>query len=136
MHSSMNYRCVMVHGKAEDAWSADHQHEVADPSEKWRSLDVIVDHAAGSAGFSRAAQRPMTDAEVASTRVLRLELKDRWGWGGAGWRGGWHLPSAQDIENPKLWAGIVPITRLYGAAVDDPSLRFAVAPPEAVKRLG
>lgn len=123
MHSSVNYRCVMVHGKAE---------EVADPTAKWSSLDLIVDHAAGpSPGFSQTVQRPMTEAEVASTRVLRLEMKD--GCVSAKTRAEGANDDKEDIENPKLWAGIVPITRVYGPAVNDPSLRFHVLPPEAVR---
>eukprot|EP00913_Durusdinium_trenchii_P018760 g17629.t1 len=50
MHSSMNYRCVMVHGKAE---------EQKKTSEGWASQ-----------------LRPMTSAEVQSTRVLKLKLED------------------------------------------------------------
>lgn len=122
MHSSVNYRCVMVHGKAE---------EVVDPTAKWSSLDLIVDHAASSAGFSQTVQRQMTEAEVASTRVLRLEMKD--GCVSAKTRAEGANDDKEDIENPKLWAGIVPITRVYGPAVNDPSLRFDVPPPEAVR---
>ena len=57
----------------------DFAQEVVDPAAKWSSLDLIVDHAAGAAGFAQAAQRPMTAAEVASTRVLRLEMKEMMG---------------------------------------------------------
>lgn len=43
----------------------------------------------------------------------------------------------EDIENPQLWAGIVPITRVYGPAVNDVSLQNPkMQPPLAVQTLG
>lgn len=123
MHSSMNYRCVVVHGKAE---------EVLDAGNKWDALDIIVDHAANQVGFSKESQRPMTDAEVASTRVLKLKLED--GKVSAKWRAEGANDDKEDIENPQLWAGIVPITRVYGPAVNDVSLQNPkMQPPLAVQ---
>lgn len=40
---------------------------------KWKALDLIVDHSAGEGWASQL--RPMTSAEVQSTRVLKLKLE-------------------------------------------------------------
>ncbi|CAK8991639.1 unnamed protein product [Durusdinium trenchii] len=118
MHSSMNYRCVMVHGKAEEL----------EGDAKWKALDLIVDHSAGEGWASQL--RPMTSAEVQSTRVLKLKLED--GKVSAKVRAEGANDDKEDIENLNLWAGIIPITRVYGPPVNnhDSSLR----PPEQMLR--
>ena len=49
------------------------QSEELKGDEQWRALDVIVDHSGGQ-GWSQQL-RPMTAAEVQSTRVLKLKLE-------------------------------------------------------------
>ena len=66
MHSSMNYRCVIVHGEATEIPSSE-------DSEKRHGLEIITNHMCEN----RTKQtRPMTKAEVDSTRVLKLKLED------------------------------------------------------------
>ncbi|CAJ1454590.1 unnamed protein product [Effrenium voratum] len=116
MHSSMNYRCVVVHGTAEEVEGA----------EKWQALDVVVEHMCQG----RTAQvRAMTEAEVQSTRVLRLRLED--GQVSAKVRDEGAIDDKEDVEQlSQLWAGVIPIRRVYGPPVWNPDCADTVkAPP-------
>ena len=92
--------------------------------EKWHALDVIVDHAVFP-GWSKEL-RPMTSAEVASTRVLRLRMED--GQVSAKVRAEGVNDDPEDLKGllKEMWAGIIPITRVYGPAVNDVSSSAAI----------
>ena len=103
--SSMNYRSVMVLGRAR---------EITDPEEKVRALDVIADHlAAGRSG----EQREHTDKEVAATRVLELPLTEV----SAKVRSGPPEDQPRDVELP-IWAGVLPLETVPGEPEPAPDL--------------
>eukprot|EP00439_Symbiodinium_sp_Y106_P085391 s635_g28.t1 len=117
MHSSMNYRCVVVHGQAAD---------MSEEDSKRHGLDVITDHMCQG---QAARARPMTSAEVASTRVFRLKLED--GKVSAKIRAEGVNDDKEDIEQLKhIWAGVIPITRVYGPPENNHD--SSAAPPPIV----
>jgi nitroimidazol reductase NimA-like FMN-containing flavoprotein (pyridoxamine 5'-phosphate oxidase superfamily) len=99
-HHSMNYRSVVVYGRAT---------KVTDPAEKRRALDAIVDHV--RSGRSREA-RPPTDDELRSTLVLALPLREV----SAKVRSGGPLDDEADLAWP-VWAGVIPLSLVAGDPV-------------------
>jgi nitroimidazol reductase NimA-like FMN-containing flavoprotein (pyridoxamine 5'-phosphate oxidase superfamily) len=96
-HHSVNYRSVVVHGTA---------YQVTDPGERARALDAIVDQAVPG----RAADsRPASARELAATAVIRLDLREV----SAKTRTGGPKDEPEDLALP-YWAGVVPVTRVYG----------------------
>lgn len=93
-HHSLNYRCVVVRGTAE---------QVTDPDEKRVALAAITDHV--SPGRS-AASRPANSREFVATAVLRVPLRAV----SAKVRSG---PPEDEVEDAELpyWSGVIP-TRL------------------------
>jgi uncharacterized protein len=104
-HSSMNYRSVVVFGKAE---------EVADRQEKLRALDAIVEHVCR--GRSADARRP-NEAELKQTLVLRIPITEA----SAKVRTGPPKDDEQDYALP-IWAGVLPLALMPGAPVPDNEL--------------
>ena len=113
-HHSMNYRSVVVVGRAT---------EIIDPAEKRRALDAIVEHAAPG----RAADvRPPSEGELRATRVVELRLDEASGKVRTG-------PPKDDQADLALgvWAGEVPLRLEAKEPVPDPCLGPGVAlPPE------
>lgn len=101
-HHSMNYRSVVLFGRAD---------EVADPAEKAMAFDVLVDKMAPGRS---AAVRPPTEKELAATRVLAMPIAE----GSAKMRSGPPVDDAADMTWP-VWAGVVPIRQERGEAVAD-----------------
>lgn len=101
-HHSLNYRSVVIHGRART---------VRDELEKRRALDVLVDAVADG----RSAQaRPADAKELAATSVLAVELdevslKTRTG------------PPVDDPTDLALqcWAGVLPLTVVAGEPEPD-----------------
>ena len=116
-HSSMNYRSVMVLGTAR---------ELADPAEKARALDAVIEHLAP--GRSREI-RPMSAKELAATRVLELPLAEV----SAKVRTGPPHDPDQDFELP-IWAGVVPLATVPGEPEPAPDLAEGIETPESVRR--
>lgn len=117
-HHSMNYRSVVVVGRAE---------VVDDPAEKRAALDRFVDRLTPGRG---PALRATTDKEIRGTAVLRVPLdrascKARTG------------PPVDDEADHALdvWAGVVPVTTTLGAPVPDPLLADGIPVPEEVTAL-
>lgn len=115
--SSMNYRSVMVLGRAR---------EVTDLEAKARALDRIADHLAP--GRSRE-QRPAEPKEIAATRVLELPLEEV----SAKVRSGPPQDLPKDVALP-IWAGVLPLHTVAGEPEPAPDLPAGVAPSEAVRR--
>lgn len=114
-HHSMNYRSVVVLGRAT---------EITDPGAKRRALDAIVDHVVpGRSAEVRAA----TDAELRGTRVVALRLDEA----SAKVRTG---PPKDDAEDLALdcWAGELPLRLAPQPPVPDPALRPGVTPTATV----
>jgi len=114
--SSMNYRSVMVLGRAR---------EVTDPEEKARALDVIADHLAPGRS---SEQRPAEPKELAATRVLELALEEV----SAKVRTGPPQDLAKDVELP-IWAGVLPLATVAQEPEPAPDLPDGVEPSQAVR---
>jgi nitroimidazol reductase NimA-like FMN-containing flavoprotein (pyridoxamine 5'-phosphate oxidase superfamily) len=102
-HHSMNYRSVVLLGRAR---------EVTEPEEKNAALTAVVDHVL--AGRWQDC-RPPSEKELRATRVLALPIDE----GSAKMRTGGPLDDEEDLALP-YWAGIVPLTLAAGAPVADP----------------
>ncbi len=113
-HSSMDYRCVVVRGRAE---------EVTDPDAKVAALRTVNDHVAAT----WADQRPPSPAELRRTRVVRVPLAEASGKVRAGGPG----DDPEDVDGPH-WGGHVPIESRWGAPVPADDLPAGIAPPAAV----
>jgi nitroimidazol reductase NimA-like FMN-containing flavoprotein (pyridoxamine 5'-phosphate oxidase superfamily) len=101
-HHSMNYRCVVLFGRAE---------RVTDLAELQRFAAGLLDHLAP--GRSAEARRP-TDDELRTTLVLRLPISE----GAAKVRTGGPLDDDADLELP-VWAGEVPVRLVAQSPVTD-----------------
>src|ERR1041385_9147232 len=101
-HHSMNYRSVVVFGKAR---------EVSDRAEKLRALGRLVEHITPDRA---AAVRPPNESELRQTLVLALPLEEA----AAKIRTG---PPVDDEADYALlvWAGVVPIALTKGDAIED-----------------
>jgi hypothetical protein len=124
MNHSMDYRSVVVRGRAET---------VTDPAEKDRALAAIVDHVVPGRS---TGSRPANARELAATAVLRIRLTEATLKRRSG-------PPSDDPEDLGLpyWAGVIPVTTTFGtprpAADQDPDvpvpadLLRRVTPPAA-----
>jgi len=112
-HHSMNYRSVVVFGKAE---------EVADREEKLRVLAALVEHVCR--GRSADARGP-DEKELKQTIVLRVPISEA----SAKVRTGPPGDEPEDYAMP-IWAGVLPLTLTPGAPVPDNN----AATPEYVTR--
>ena len=114
-HHSMNYRCVVLMGRAE---------KVEDEVEKQRALSVIVDHVVP--GRSQVA-RASSPSEARKTFVLRLPIEE----GSAKVRTGDAVDDEDDLTLP-VWAGQVPLRLVPGDPIANqdltPGLADAPAP--------
>ncbi|HWT05434.1 MAG TPA: pyridoxamine 5'-phosphate oxidase family protein [Xanthomonadales bacterium] len=111
-HSSMNYRSAVVHGNARI---------VADPSEKIRLLDALVDRLLPG---RRAEIRGMTQGELDATQVVaialdRVSAKVRTG----------PPTEPQEDRDPAVWGGVIPIALAHGPPQADEATSASVEPP-------
>lgn len=102
-HHSMNYRSVVVLGRAET---------VTDDAEKERALLAVVDQMV--AGRSRECRPPAAE-ELRATRVVRVPL----GEVSAKVRTGPPIEDPADLDPPVWWGGVVPIATTLGTPVPD-----------------
>jgi len=98
----MNYRSVVVFGKAE---------EVSDRHEKLRVLAALVEHVCR--GRSADARGP-NETELKQTLVLRIPILEA----SAKIRTGAPADDSEDYALP-IWAGVLPLTLTPGAPVAD-----------------
>ncbi len=118
-HHSVNYRSVVVHGRA---------HDVTDPEEKRRALDSLVEQAVPG----RAADcRPADKKELAATAVLRLDLREV----SAKVRTGGANDEPEDLALPH-WAGVLPLRTGYDTPLPDPDLAPGTVLPGYLAALG
>ena len=104
-HHSMNYRSVVVLGKAR---------MVTDPAEKVEALHAFVDHVVP--GRWDEVRQP-TPKELQGTHVLALALDEV----SAKVRTGPPIDDEEDYLLP-IWAGVVPLRTAAGQPVADPRL--------------
>jgi uncharacterized protein len=111
---SVNYRSVVVHGRA---------HLVTDPDEKWQSLAALVD----KVGPGRSADtKPSTPADLARTAVLAVTLREA----SVKARVGGVLDNEADLALPH-WAGVVPVRVTHG--LPEPDAGVTVGTPEYLR---
>jgi hypothetical protein len=110
-HHSMNYRSVVVLGKAR---------LVSDPVEKRNALHAFVDHVAQ--GRWDEARQP-TQNELDGTSVLALPLDEV----SAKVRTGPPIDDEEDYGLP-IWAGVVPLRTEPGEPIADPRLAPGLQP--------
>ena len=113
-HHSMNYRSVVVFGKA----------TVVEGDEKLRALDALVEHVVR--GRSRDV-RPPNEMELKQTLVLSLPLDEA----SAKIRTGGPVDDEEDYALP-IWAGVVPLKLTPGEPIADRDVTVDV--PEYAKR--
>jgi len=111
-HSSMNYRSLMVFGKAT---------QVTDPEEKGRGLDVLVEHLAPG---RLADLRASTRKELNATTLLALPIESY----SIKSRSGPPSDAASDIAAP-IWAGVIPVRLTQTRAEDAPDMTEDVPVP-------
>jgi uncharacterized protein len=116
-HSSMNYRSVVVFGRAA---------EITDPEAKTHALAVISDHLLPGRW---ADVRPPSDQELKGTTVLKLELDEV----SAKIRTGGPKDDAEDYDLP-VWAGILPLTPIYGTPEPDSARKKDEPIPDYIKQ--
>jgi nitroimidazol reductase NimA-like FMN-containing flavoprotein (pyridoxamine 5'-phosphate oxidase superfamily) len=111
-HHSMNYRSVVVFGRAA---------EVEDPEEKLRALERFSERVVP--GRWRDV-RPPNEQEMAATLVVKLPLDEC----SAKIRTGPPIDDEADLQWP-VWAGVLPLEQRAGAPVPAPDLAAGIEPP-------
>jgi len=103
MHHSMNYRSVVVLGRAR---------EIVHPEAKLVALSAVIDHAMrGRSGESR----PPSDKELNATRVIALPIEEA----SAKQRAGGPLPADPEDAGSPAWAGVIPLRWTAGAPIPE-----------------
>ncbi|HVM07881.1 MAG TPA: pyridoxamine 5'-phosphate oxidase family protein [Acidimicrobiales bacterium] len=102
-HHSVNYRSVMVFGRAE---------AVTEPTEKARAAAAIVDHIVP--GRSRDCRLP-TDEELRATLIVKVPTSEA----SAKVRAGGPIDDAEDVEL-QHWSGVLPLRTVAEAPEDAP----------------
>lgn len=114
-HHSMNYRSVVILGKAE---------MVEDAEEKTQALEAFTEHIIPGRW---AEVRWPTDLELKATSVLKLPIEEA----SAKIRTGDPKDDEADYAMD-IWAGVIPIAVSAGKPIADARLQSSVEPPEHV----
>jgi uncharacterized protein len=117
-HHSLNYRSVVVLGRAELVRDDDGRREALE-----RLMERLVPG-------RQATLRPTTPAELKQTAVLRLSLAAA----SAKLRDGAAIDEEEDYGLP-IWAGVLPVRTTIGEPVADARLAPGIEVPEHVRRL-
>lgn len=119
-HHSMNYRSAVVHGVAR---------VVEDADEKLAGLRAVTENIApGSWDHARLPDK----RELAATAVLALDLAEA----SLKVRTGPPGDDDEDVANPALWAGVLPLRTVAGAVEPCPLLPSGAPVPEHVAARG
>jgi hypothetical protein len=111
-HHSMNYRCVVLFGKAG---------RVTDTTEMRSVSAGLVDHIAPGRSLDA---RPPTDAELRATLIVRIPIEE----GSAKVRTGGPIDDPEDLALP-VWAGEIPIALAAQSPIPDANLTASRPPP-------
>lgn len=114
-HHSMNYRSAVLLGTAR---------EVADPHEKQRAFEALIEHVV--TGRSREVRGP-DPAEAKATSVLSLPIEEA----SAKIRTGPPVDDEADYALP-CWAGVIPLRLTAGPPIADPRLSADITLPTAL----
>lgn len=115
---SANYRSAVVLGEAR---------ELADPEEKLRGLEALVDRIVP--GRWADARKP-TAQELKATSLLALDLDEA----SAKVREGFPVDEDEDYDL-EIWAGVIPSAPRLGAPIVDPRMRMEVPLPGYLRDL-
>lgn len=115
-HHSMNYRSVVVFGKAKI---------VTDEREKYEALKAFTEHIVPGRW---ASVRPPSKNELKGTTVLSLDLTEA----SAKIRAGGPVDDEEDYALD-VWAGVLPLTLTPGAPVADERLKDGVEVPSGIR---
>lgn len=115
MHHSMNYRSVVLMGRAS---------LVEDFDEKSRALDLISDHVIPG---RVAGTRPHLQKEVKGTLVLSMPLSEA----SSKVRTGQPIDDDEDYSLD-TWAGVLPLGIAVGEPIPDPLLKDGISTPEHI----
>jgi nitroimidazol reductase NimA-like FMN-containing flavoprotein (pyridoxamine 5'-phosphate oxidase superfamily) len=108
-HHSMNYRSVMIFGRATP---------VDDVDEKRAALHALVEHVVPGRS---ADARPPNASELRATSVLTVAIDEA----SAKVRTGGPVDDEEDLALP-IWAGQLPLAATYGSPVAEPDVRASV----------
>lgn len=114
-HHSMNYRSVIVFGKAE---------VVSGEAEKMKALELFTEHIVPNRW---SEVRPPTANELKATTVLALTLEEA----SAKVRTGNPVDDEADYA-VNVWAGVIPLKTTAGEPIDDARLRDGISIPPYV----
>jgi nitroimidazol reductase NimA-like FMN-containing flavoprotein (pyridoxamine 5'-phosphate oxidase superfamily) len=114
-HHSVNYRAVMVFGRAE---------ELTDRDAKLAALAALVEKVARGRS---TVTRPPNDVELRATGVYALAIAEA----SAKVRTGPPVDDEADFALP-CWAGVIPMRTEFGAPVPDARIAPGSAPPDEV----
>ena len=117
-HHSLNYRSVVIHGRAE---------AITDPGERERALELFVERLVPGRGDQL---RPTSGSEIKQTAVLRLSLQHA----SAKIRSGPPVDEEVDYDLP-IWAGVLPVDTSIGDPEPDPRLAPGIDTPQHVRDL-
>lgn len=115
-HHSMNYRSVVVFGRAT---------LVDDPKEKYDALVALSEHIIRERWND---VREPTELEMKLTTVLSLTLEEA----SAKIRTGPPVDDEEDYSLP-MWAGVLPLKLVAGEPINDPRLPDEIPVPDYVK---
>jgi|SRR5436190_21295633 len=114
-HHSMNYRSVVILGRAE---------MVTDPNEKYQALEAFSEHVIPGRW---AEVRWPTELELKATTVLRLPITEA----SAKIRTGHPMDDDEDYSM-NVWAGVLPLILTPGLPIPDAKLDADITPPNYV----
>lgn len=115
-HHSINYRSVVVFGKAKI---------IEDEQEKYEALRALTEHIVPDRW---SEIRPPTPLELKATTVLSLDLTEA----SAKARAGAPVDDKEDYEMD-VWAGVLPLQIIAGEPVKDDLLKAEILVPEYLK---
>ncbi len=116
LHNSMNYRSVVIRGRAT---------RLPDP-DKVAALRVINDHLAAIWDTAR----PPSDVDLRQTMVVSVPLAEA----SAKVRTGDPIDDEADLSGP-YWAGVVPLVTVWGEPRPAADLRAGIDVPDAVRAM-
>lgn len=114
-HNSVNYRSVVVHGRARP---------VRELREAETALAVITDHLLPGRW---AESRKMTEKELRATGIVAIEVEHA----AAKRRAGPPVDDKDDLDLP-IWAGVVPVMTAVGVPLADSTTRPEVRVPASL----
>jgi len=117
-HHSLNYESVTVFGQAE---------LVSDADEKLQALEVITEQIIK--GRWNEVRKPNTK-ELNVTSVLKIKITEA----SAKIRTGPPSDDKADYDLP-IWAGLIPINKVYGVPVADNLLKSGLEIPQSIKNI-